>query len=137
MVDSRVTRLAELLINHSTRLQPSEHVLIEGFDVPESILIALVRAARNAGGHPHVVSYHSRIIRALDADAADENLSVWADCDLYRMKQMQAYIGVRGSENVSEMAGIDDEQMKRKARLYGKPVHFDQRVNHTKWCVLR
>ena len=27
--------------------------------------------------------------------------------------------------------------MKKQARLYAKPVHFEQRINHTRWCVLR
>ena len=137
MTDPRITRLAELLINHSTRLQKGEHVLIEAFDVPEQIVLELIRAARRAGGHPHVALRNTRIMRALTADAAEQNLKTWAECDRYRMKQMQAYIGVRGNENVSEMAGIPDEQMKKQARLYAKPVHFEQRVNHTKWCVLR
>jgi aminopeptidase len=137
MIDPRITRLAELLINHSTRLQKGEHVLIEAFDVPREMTIELVRAARRAGGHPHVAERTNRIIRAIDEAAADDNLAVWADYDRYRMAKMQAYIGVRGSENVSEMSGIADEQMKKKARLYQKPVHFEQRINHTKWCVLR
>jgi aminopeptidase len=137
MTDPRITKLAELLINHSTRLQKGEHVLIEAFDIPEEMTIALIKAARKAGGHPHVALRNNRIMRALDEDAADENLQTWADYDLRRMSLMQAYIGVRGSQNVSEMAGIPDEQTKKKARLYAKPVHFERRINHTKWCVLR
>jgi aminopeptidase len=137
MTDPRITRLAELLITHSTRLQPGEHVLIETFDIPDAIVVALVEAARAAGGHAHVASRSNRILRALDATAADENLEVWSDCDRYRMSKMDAYIGLRGAHNVSEMSGIDPDRMKAKARLYQKPVHFDQRVNHTKWCVLR
>ncbi len=51
---------------------------------------------------------------------------------------MQAYIGLRGSENVSELAGVSERpDCSRQAALYGKPVHFEQRVNHTRWCVLR
>jgi len=53
------------------------------------------------------------------------------------MKLMQAYIGLRGSHNVSESAGIPDRQMKRQAQLYQNPVHFEQRIPNTKWCVLR
>lgn len=137
MNDPRFTRLAELLINHSTRLKKGEHILIEAFDIPEEMVIALVREARKAGGHPHVAIRSGRIMRALNAEAGDDNLKVWAECDLHRMKQMQAYIGLRGAHNVSEMSGIADDQMKKVARLYAKPVHFEQRVNHTKWCVLR
>ncbi len=137
MSDTRTQRLAELLIQHSTELQSGEHLLIEAFDVPESMVIALIREARKAGGHPHVALRNNRIMRALNETAHEDNLTVWSDCDLYRMKKMQAYIGLRGSENVSEMAGVHSDQMRRIGQIYAKPVHFEQRVGQTKWCVLR
>ena len=137
MTDPRISRLAELLISHSVRLQRGEHLLIEAFEIPRDMVIAVIRAARAAGGHPHVALRDNRIMRALNETAADENFSVWSDYDTYRMKKVQAYIGLRGADNVSEMSGIDDAQMKKQARLYARPVHFEQRVNHTKWCVLR
>jgi aminopeptidase len=137
MTDPRYQRLAELLVNHSTDLQPGEHLLIEAFDLPDAMVVALVRAARQAGGHPHVELRSNRIMRAMNESAGDEHLQVWSDCDLFRMKKMDAYIGLRGANNISEMAGIDSHQMKRVGRIYAKPVHFEQRVKHTKWCVLR
>jgi aminopeptidase len=136
-MDPRYHRLAELLIRHSTCLEPGEHILIEAFDMPEQMIIALIRAARESGGHPHVAIRNNRVMRALNEAAHEENLAVWADTDLYRMKKMQAYIGLRGSLNISEMAGVSGQQMKRLGQIYAKPVHFDQRVKHTKWCVLR
>ena len=63
MTDPRITKLAELLINHSCRLQNGEHILIEAFDVPEAIVIELIRAARRAGGNPHVAWRNNRILR--------------------------------------------------------------------------
>ena len=132
-----MTALARLLVGHSTRLAAGEHVLIEAFDVPDAMVVALVRAVRAAGGHAHVALRSNRVLRALNLDAGDDNLAVWADCDTHRMKLMQVYIALRGSENVNEMSGIPDEQMKRQARLYARPVHFEQRINHTRWCVLR
>ena len=50
---------------------------------------------------------------------------------------MDAYLGIRGSNNVSEMSSIKPDAMKEYGKHYMKPVHFGQRVNHTKWCVLR
>ncbi|MEE8153770.1 MAG: hypothetical protein V3T53_02290, partial [Phycisphaerales bacterium] len=120
MPDPRYTQLADLLINHSTSLQTDEHVLIEVFDAPDDMVIALIKAARRAGGHPHVAIRSNRVMRALNLDAGDPNFDVWADYDRYRMTKMQAYIGLRGSLNVSEPADIDDDQLKKQARLYGK-----------------
>ncbi len=137
MTDPRMESLAELLIKHSVALQPGEHILIEAFDIPEAMVIAMVVAARRAGGHPHVALRCNRVMAALNADAGEDNYRVWAEYDAQRMKLMQAYIGLRGSHNVSESAGVPDQQMKRQAQLYQNPVHFEQRIPHTRWCVLR
>lgn len=136
-MDPRYTQLATLLATHSCRLQPGEHVLIEAFDIPPDMVTALIRAARARGAHPHVAERTGRILAALYHDAGDDNLKVWGEYDLDRMKRMQAYIGLRGSHNVNELSGVPDTQMQKQGRLYAKPVHFEQRVNHTKWCVLR
>lgn len=137
MNDPRYDKLAQLLINHSTSIQPGEHLLIELFDVPVEIGEALIRACRAAGGHPHIAVRRSRLMRALVKGASAEQMTAWGEYDTARMKHMQAYIGVRGADNVNEMSGIAEEKMKQFGRLYQKPVHFEQRVNHTKWCVLR
>ncbi len=137
MPDPRYTKLADLLINYSTRLKKGEHILIEAFDIPQTMVIELVKAARKAGGHPHVAIRDQRIMRALVEDAGEDNLKMWAAYDLTRMEKMQCYLGLRGSDNVSEMAGVDDQQMKRWGKIYQKPVHFERRINHTRWCVLR
>ena len=49
--DSRLDKLADVLTTHSAKVQPGEYVLIEGFDIPEEMIIALIRAVRGAGGH--------------------------------------------------------------------------------------
>ncbi len=137
MTDPRFESLAELLIDHSVALGRGEHVLIEAFDIPEAMIVALIGAVRQAGGHPHVALRCNRVLAALCHDAGEENFRVWAEYDAARMKLVQAYIGLRGSHNVSEFSGVPDEQMKLYAQLYQKPVHFEQRVPHTRWCVLR
>ncbi len=53
------------------------------------------------------------------------------------MTLVQSNIGMSGSHNVSEFSGVSDDQMKLNAQLYQNPVHFEQRVPHTRWCVLR
>ena len=137
MIDPRFERLAKLLIEHSTSIQPGEHLLIEAFDVPDAAVATLIKACRSAGGHPHVALRKTRLIRELVQDATEEQIRTWAFGDIERMKKMQAYIGLRGSQNVSEMAGLPEETMKMYGKYYMNPVHIDQRVNHTKWCALR
>jgi aminopeptidase len=51
------------------------------------------------------------------------------------MKKMDAYIALRGSNNVTELSDVPVEQMKLLTKKM-RPV-IDQRVKKTKWVVLR
>src|SRR5881398_3113527 len=135
MHDDRFDKLARLLVEYSIRLKRNETVLIEAFDIPDEMTVALIRAARKAGGIPLAQTYHTRVNRALALEASNRQLNLMASYELARMKKMNAYIAVRGSHNVTELADVPPEKMK----LIGKkmrPVQ-DQRVKKTKWVVLR
>jgi len=135
MHDERFDKLAKLLVEYSIRLKRNETVLIEAFDIPDEMTVALVRAVRNAGGVPFAQVYHARVNRALALEASDRQLNVMASHELTRMKKMDAYIAVRGSHNITELADVPPGKM----QLIGKkmrPVQ-DQRVKRTKWVVLR
>jgi Leucyl aminopeptidase (aminopeptidase T) len=135
MHDERFDKLAKLLVEYSIRLKRSETVLIEAFDIPDEMTAALIQAARNAGGVPFAQVYHARVNRALALEASDRQLDIMATHELARMKKMNAYIAMRGSHNVTELADVPAEKM----QLIGKkmrPVQ-DQRVKRTKWVVLR
>ncbi|MEO5722385.1 MAG: aminopeptidase [Chthoniobacterales bacterium] len=135
MQDARFDKLAEVLVGYSTRLQRNENVLIEAFDVPDEMTIALVRAARKAGAVPFTQIQRGRVSRELAMHATDRQMNLAAAHELARMRKMDAYIGVRGSNNISELSDVPTEQMKLVAKKM-RPVQ-DHRVKKTKWVVLR
>src|SRR5256886_7188294 len=98
MHDQRFDKLAKLLVEYSIRLKRNERVLIEAFDIPDEMTVALVRAARNAGGIPFAQVYHARVNRALALEASDRQLNVRASHELTRTKKMEASIAVSGSK---------------------------------------
>src|SRR6266513_5029645 len=135
MHDERFDKLAKLLVEYSVRLKRNETVLIEAFDIPDEMTIALVRGVRKAGGVPFVQTYYTRVNRALALEASDRQLKLMASHELARMKKMNAYIAVRGSNNITELSDVPPEKMK----LIGRKMRRvqDQRVKKTKWVVLR
>ena len=137
MKDPRHDKLANLLIGYSCAVQPGEKVLIEAFDTPIEMLEALVEAVHRAGGFPLLDIKYQRLLRAVLASATKESLAAMRDAELHRMKQMDAYIGIRGIANVKELADLPSE----KNQLWGtevfQPVHGQVRVPDTKWVVLR
>ena len=135
MHDPRCDRLATLLVQFSTRLKPGEKVLIDAFDIPAEMTVALIRAAKEAGALPFVQIHQARVAREMALTATEEQLEFSSKHELARMKAMAAYIAVRGSENISEVSDVPATQMKLVARKL-KPV-LDHRVKKTRWCVLR
>ena len=135
MHDARFDKLAKLLVEYSTRLKRNENVLIEAFDVPDEMTIALIRAVRKAGAIPFVQVQRGRIGRELALEASDRQLTLGARHELARMKKMQAYVALRGSKNITELSDVPVAKMQLVAKKM-RPVQ-DQRVKKTKWCVLR
>jgi aminopeptidase len=135
MHDPRFEKLAGVLTTHSTALKAGEHVLIDLFDVPDAMGIALVRAARKAGAVPFVQVHHSRLTREIQRAIEPAHLDVVKSVELARMKKMQAYIAVRGSHNITELSDVPEHCANLIAGTL-RPV-MDWRINHTKWVVLR
>ena len=137
MKDVRIEKLADSLINYSIALQPGEKILIEVFGPDIPLAQALVRYAYQAGGLPFLSTVNHTLLRELLKEFTVEQAEAMTRWDLARMKEMQAYLGIRGGENANEWADIPSEAMKNYASHYQKPVHSEQRVPHTRWCVLR
>ncbi len=135
MTDPRLDRLAAVLTGFSTELKRGERVLIDAFDVPDAMVVALIRAARRRGALPFVLTHRARVVRELMHGAVAAQYAPHTRVELARMKSMQAYIALRGSENIFETSDVPAAAVKLVARLM-KPVQ-DRRVNHTKWVVLR
>jgi aminopeptidase len=135
IIDPRFTLLSENLTGFSASLQRGERVLIDAFDAPDAMVIALVRATRARGAYPYVQLSRTRISRELVFAAEEKQYRPQARIELARMKQMDAYIALRGTENVFETSDVPTEKQQMVSRLM-KPV-LDHRVRKTKWVVLR
>jgi aminopeptidase len=135
MVDPRFDRLAEVLIGFSTRLQKGEKVLIDTFDIPAEMVISLVRTARAKGAIPLANLQSNVVNRELLRGAEEDQYRLIADYELARMRAVDAYIALRGSYNITEHSDVPPNRMQLALKLL-QPV-LEQRVNKTKWVVLR
>ena len=115
-MDERVKTLAKNLVNYSCRVKAGDKVYIN-YTGPstEDLARQLVKEVYAAGGLP----FAHYILAAQE------------------MSQMDCYIGVRGSDNVSELSDVPADKMNLYETLYSTPVHHGIRVPKTRWVVLR
>ena len=137
MKDPRMTQLAHNLVTYSCKVQKGERVLIECTGVPEEFTAELVTEVYKAGGIPLVHLKSPRVDRAMAMGYTKEQLDLMAKYDSLRMKDCQAYIGVRAGDNSLESSDVPGEKMTLYGKHYGQPVHSQIRVPQTKWVVLR
>lgn len=137
MRDPRYDRLAEVIVSHSTRLEPGENILIEAIDVPPEMVTSLIRRIKAAGGHPFVSLKQSVVLRELYRVESEQAMRLAGEFEAARMSRMQAYVGLRGNLNAVEFSDVPIEAMNLYQTHWWKPVHLDIRVPKTKWVVLR
>ena len=135
MYDIRVDQLAKQLVNYSTSIKKGERVLLDLYDAPESIGLALIREVRKKKGLPFIRNNRARLSRELLLGATDEQYELMSKHLLEEMRDMDAYIAVRGSHNISETSDVSAKKM-QVAMKHLRPV-TTHRVKQTKWCVLR
>ncbi len=135
-MDSRIKKLAESLVNYSCDLQKGERILISyDGESAKPLVKQIIKESYAAGGYPYLELRDSSVTREIMLECCEEQLKFQLEYQLAQMKGMDAYIAIRAADNTAELADVPSD----KAGLYSKvlrPVQ-DQRVNETKWVVLR
>ncbi len=136
MINDKIEKLADLLVNYSTRIQKGENVLIDytGSE-PIDLIKCIIQKVYAAGGNPFVKSWSDTIRREILLQANKEQLDLQAKHDLAFMKDMDAYIAVRASDNTMELSDVPSEKMSMFSIATSETL--DYRVEHTKWVILR
>ena len=136
-MDERIIKLASNLLKHSVSLKKDENILIEMLGTDCSDLAdELIKQAKELGANAELTITDYTKLKEFLLVCSEEELKEYAKTDLEKMKKADAYIGIR-SANPKELNGIQKEKMELYNKLYQVPVHFEERVKNTKWCILR
>ncbi len=128
-VNKRVRDHAEVIVDHSTDVQPGDDVVIRAGGGTEPLVTALHEKLGERNANPLVVSRSGRASRAFSLAADPEALEI-PEHTLALMEAADVVIGVRGSANQHESADVPpDRQVALEKRR--KPVQ--EAVLDTRW----
>jgi aminopeptidase len=138
MKDKRNEILARLLLDYSVKLKKGEVLYLE-IKGKETLELGkeIIKYATSKGAVPFWYYNDESLSRQWVGQAKDEQFKKQAKLHLHLMKQADAYIGLRGSDNPFDLADIDRKQIDKNNSLFYKPVHLEERVKRSKWVVLR
>jgi aminopeptidase len=137
-MDGRITTLAENLVNYSCQVKAGDKVYIHYTgEATRPLAKALVQAVYAAGGLPFIHYTDPQLQRLQIMECTKEQMELMAKVDALEMSNMDCYIAVRGTDNVSELSDVPADRMALYERYYVTPVHHEIRVPKTRWVVLR
>ena len=137
MLDARLKRLAEILVNFSIAAKRGEKVLIQATNAEAPFVNALVDTVHAAGALPFVSLRDKTVEGALIRGCSVEQMEAQARYELARMKEMDCFIGFTAPRNISAWSGIPSDKMELYNNILVRKVHMEQRVPRTRWVVLR
>jgi aminopeptidase len=133
--DPRNAQLARTVIRHSTRLAAGEAILIDAIEPDIGLIRALVDEAYAVGGLPLVRLKDATIERRHLIAGSEAQMRLSAELDLSLMQRVQAWVGLRGGANLSELAHVPPAHTAMNAKHARETL--DYRVDHTRWVVMR
>lgn len=108
--DVRLEKLADILVNYSTAVQPGDLVRLRGSSVCEPLLVALYRAVLHAGGHPVVRMTPDECEELLLTHGTDAQLQYASPLVAQEMESIDVAISLLGSANTKSLTQIAPER---------------------------
>ncbi len=111
MLDPRVEKLAQVLVQYSVSVRPGDKVYIQGSALAEPLLKAVLVEVLRAGGHPFVRAQLPGADELFFRHASDEQLRHVAPPSRLLYESYDVIISVSGSANTKELTQVDPDKL--------------------------
>lgn len=112
MSDPRIEKLADILVNYSTTVQPGDWVLVMGSVETIPLLSAVVRHVVRAGGNPTMSLTSDELDEALLSEATREQLAWISPLNDLFAEKLDVRIVVRGASNTRSLTGVEPDKQR-------------------------
>ncbi|HHH75444.1 MAG TPA: aminopeptidase [Phycisphaerae bacterium] len=121
MPDPRLEKLADVLTKYSVRLKKGQTVLIGGSAVAEPLIVECYRAAVRIGANVQTSVSLPGTSEIFYKEASKAQLEHVSKISKYRIKHIDAQIGIWGGVNTRSMTSVDPKRM-AIAAVASKPI---------------
>ncbi|MDO5519196.1 MAG: aminopeptidase [bacterium] len=137
-MDERIKKLAATIVNYSMQVKANDKVYIDYIgESTEGLARQIIKEVYKVGGIPFPHFTSQKVLREVLLHCTKEQIQLMGEVAAKEMEAMDCYVGIRGSENATELSDVPGEKMKLYDVYYQTPVHHDIRVKKLRWVVLR
>lgn len=137
MKDPRIEKMANVIVNYSTKVTKGDVVQIHAYGAATSPLLKEVYRLCLKKGARHI-DYQVMMPgmgRVFYEEANREQLNYFPEHKLDFMKKVDVYIGIAAVENAMELANANQESIVIFDKVM-RPI-LDERVKNTRWVICR
>jgi aminopeptidase len=118
VTDPRLTRLADILVNYSTKVKLNDWVHIQAGRISVPLVREIVAQALKAGGRPTIQLESDQIEQLFMDQAGPEQLGWASPLDVYSIEKMDVAIFISAPENTRAMSAIDPARQQARQNAY-------------------
>ncbi|HEY8393850.1 MAG TPA: aminopeptidase [Thermaerobacter sp.] len=111
MIDPRIAKLADVLVNYSLGLEPGDHFLIMGTDLAAPLVREVYRAALRAGAHPQALVQVEGLSEIFFKEASEEQLRTITPLQRVAYEEYANSLVIEAPHNVKGLSGVDPRRM--------------------------
>ncbi len=111
MMDPRIDKLADVLVNYSIKVKPGDKVLIQGSTLAEPLLKAVYVKTLQTGGHPLLLATLPGVDELLYRYASDKQLQHLPDPLKLVVETYDARISVQAMANTKALSNVEPAKM--------------------------
>lgn len=138
MPDPRVVRLAHVLVDYSTHVQPGERVTISASTAAAPLVEAVFERVLERGGHPQLELGLPGLAAIFLRRANDDQLAYISPNTRTKYEDFECLIALGGETNTRELSGVDParQAIRREARAPLQETTFRRTAaGQFKWVV--
>jgi aminopeptidase len=143
MTDPRVTNLAKILVEYSTRVKAGDRVAIIGSPLAAPLIVEVFRQSLRAGAYPHPFM-GLELLRGMDAlvevffqEANEDQLTHIMFTDDKIIREFDVMISIRAQENTRGLSNVDParQALRKKARAELTRIYLERGAKgELRWC---
>ena len=116
MSDSRLARLADVLVGYSTAVREGDLVLIEAPELAAPLLAEIYQRVLAAGGHPVTRIAIEGLSDVFYREASEEQLDWLSPVRAAEIEEIDVRIAVEASSNTRSLTSVDPSRLARHSR---------------------
>lgn len=136
LIDPRVTRQAEVIVNNSVKVKKGDRVAVHADFEARPLALAIYKLLISKGACEVRVHFtDSEFSEAFLKNASKEQLSTLPQIAMDEIKKIDCFIAISGGTNTRAFTNISAEKMAMRAKTV-RPI-TDYRVENTRWVITR